>query len=246
MRGPHERDDAGLGIVLDAAQPNPSEAFGLQQLDGQNDQHLGRPVLAAHRGEGLLAIGDGEVGLIDLDLALQAVPIGAHHGPAKPMQHGPGGLVAAQPQHALQAQSADALLLVGQVPRRGQPHTQRRAGLVEDGAGSDGALVGAAAAHQAQPTGAIGGLHHGTARADESLRPAQPLQIPQARLLAGEPIQKFVPVAGIVLASFWRYDRLDIHPVVPVSLELRGYPLWKISIARGHAARNGWPSTAQG
>src|SRR6185369_6937358 len=141
----------------------------------------------------------------------------------------PGGLVAAQPQHALQAQGAEALLLIGQVPRRRQPHAQGRARLVEDGAGGDAALVAATATHQPQPTGSIGRLHHATARADESLRPAQPLQIGQARPLTGEPVQKFVPVAGVVLASLRRYAMLGIHPVVPALLELKGYPLYSYS-----------------
>lgn len=63
------------------------------------------------------------------------------------MQHRPGGLVARHAQHALQPQGAHALFLInGQISRRGQPHAQRRAGLIEDGSRGDRALVAAAAA----------------------------------------------------------------------------------------------------
>ena len=113
----------------------------------------------------------------------------------------------------------------GQVPGRGQPHPQWRSGLVEDGAGGHRALAAARAAHQSRPTGAVGRLRNTTRRADKFLRPAQPLQIGQASLFGAEPVQECVPVAGVVLAGFWRYDMLDIHPVVPALLELRGYPL---------------------
>jgi hypothetical protein len=34
-----------------------------------------------------------------------------------------------------------------------------------------------------------------------------------------------VPVAGVVLASFWRRCMLDVHPVFSGLLELTGYPL---------------------
>ena len=82
---------------------------------------------------GFFAVRDGQVGFIHLDKPLELVPAWSNHGASKPVQHGPGCLVTAQAQNALQPQSAHALLLIGQVPRRSQPYTQRCACLVKDG-----------------------------------------------------------------------------------------------------------------
>jgi len=118
----HKRHHALIGVVVDAAQSNPTEAFGLQHFHRQNDQHFACLVLAPHRRNRLLAVGDGQVSLVDFDLTLQAVSVRPHHRAAEPMQHGPGCLVAPEPEHTLQAQGAHALLLVRQVPRCCQPH----------------------------------------------------------------------------------------------------------------------------
>ena len=103
-------------------------------------QHCVGVVLAVFPGDWRFPISDRKVCLIHLDQAMQALPIRPHHGLAKPVQHCPRRLVAAQAQHALQTQSTDTELLVGDIPDCGEARAQRRAGFVEDRAGCGGAL----------------------------------------------------------------------------------------------------------
>ncbi|MDQ6639411.1 MAG: hypothetical protein M3Z15_07055, partial [Pseudomonadota bacterium] len=49
---------------------------------------------------------------------------------------------------------------------------------------------------------------------------------------AAEPVEEFVPVPGVVFTCLGHCDMLDVHPVVPASLELTGYPFNIYSIER--------------
>ena len=118
----HEGNDLLGRVVVDAAQPDPPEPTGLQQFHRDHHQFLVRAVLAPLAlvlGHRRASVADGQVGLVDLDHALEPLAVGADHGAAEPMQHRPGRLVAAQPEHPLQPQGADAVLLVGQIPGPG-------------------------------------------------------------------------------------------------------------------------------
>ena len=126
---------------------------------------------------------DVQIGFIDLDQPFQALPVWPHHGTAKAVQHGPGGLIAAQPEDSLQAESADALLLAGEIPRAGQPDLQGRAGLVKEGARGDGGLTATVFAHQPDTAAAVRRGHGAAARAGKAVGPAQALQVSQAGLL---------------------------------------------------------------
>ena len=44
---------------------------------------------------------------------------------------------------------------------------------------------------------------------------------------SGKPIEKIVPVLGIVFAGNWRYY-MGFHPAILHQLELSGYPLYPI------------------
>src|ERR1019366_7798785 len=118
------------------------------------------------------------------------------------------------------------MLLVRQVPRCRQPHPKRRARLVEYRPRRHRALVRTTATHQPRTARSVRLHDNAATRAGESARPTQLLQILQAGLFAGEPIQEFTPVAWIVFASFWRFRILKIHPVVPALVELTGYPFF--------------------
>jgi hypothetical protein len=112
-------DERGEGCrrhVGNAAHSNPTDAT-LSSLGGDHHDRLVRGV-APDRA--LLCSAD--VGLVDLDLAAQAVPPWPHHGPAQLVQPDPGGLVAAQPQDSLEAQGTDTVLLADRIPR--QPQTR--------------------------------------------------------------------------------------------------------------------------
>src|SRR5512144_1311733 len=72
-----------------------------------------------------------DVSLVDLDLAGEAIAARADHRPAQLMQPGPGRLLAAQAEHALKAQRADAVLLAGDEPHGEKPHPQRLARVLQ-------------------------------------------------------------------------------------------------------------------
>jgi hypothetical protein len=76
-----------------------------------------------------------DIGLVNLDLAEEAIAAGADHCAAQLMKPGPGGLVAAQAKHPLQAQRADAILLAGDKPHGKKPQPQRLVRVLEYGAG---------------------------------------------------------------------------------------------------------------
>ena len=153
---------------------------------------------------GFFAVRDGQVGFIHLDKPLELVPAWSNHGASKPVQHGPGCLVTAQAQNALQPQSAHALLLIGQIPGSCQPHPQWRSGLVKDGPGGHCSLVLASPTHQAGAAGSVHIPRIATARTDEAMGPAQLLQKGQAGFFGGKPVKKFVPGAGVVLSGSGR------------------------------------------
>src|SRR6266567_1612990 len=104
----------------------------------------------------------------------------------QPAQQRPRGLVRADLQGPLQAQRRDAVLLRGEQPARGEPYGQRRPRPVEDRARRHRGPRTAPGAFQAAiakpPARAVP-----AARADETARPAQPLQVVQAVLVGAEP-----------------------------------------------------------
>ena len=171
-----------------------------------------------------LAVGDGQVGLVDLDHALQAIAIGPHHRSAKPVQHRPGGLVAAQPEHPLQPESADALLLVGQVPGRGQPDPKRGAGLVEDrarpsrcsGARSPGTSCGCGWHGTARSPRRSSGRRSRSASAVPPGRPGTRLRSRTGRGTRSRCVDK--------VDWTWAISCIFIQ-CIPRLLELSGYPL---------------------
>ena len=172
--------------------------FRIDNLYRNGNKGLGRMAFPTHLGPGLTPLSDGNVGLVDLDFASQLLASGAHHRPTQPVQHGPGGLVAAQPQHTLQSQGTDALLLVGHVPRRAQPDLQRGARLIEDRAGGDAALMSTTSADESCATSSAGLRHSTAVRTDKPRGPAQSLQVRKAGLLCGEPVQKLAPGSRVV------------------------------------------------
>ena len=176
------------------------KAFGLEKLHCNGDEGFGGVALATNSGPGLPTLGDGNVGLVDLDVALQLLASRAHHGSAQPMQDGPGGLIAAQSQHPLQSQGADTLLLVGYIPRRAKPHRQRGACFIEQGPGGDAALMPAHPADEPRTSSATRKPRTAALRTNETIWPAQSRKIANAGFLRGEPVQELTPVSRVVLA----------------------------------------------
>src|SRR5271169_2544050 len=73
------------------------------------------------------------VSLVYLDDAIQPLPTRSNHGPAQFMQHRPSGLIAAQPENTLQAQSTDAILLAGDLPHGAEPDRQGQVTVLKNG-----------------------------------------------------------------------------------------------------------------
>src|ERR1019366_3149461 len=118
----HEGQQMLLGTLMDALQADTSEAFRIEDFDGHGHQRLGGIALSSCGGSWGLPIRDGNVGFVNLDAAMQMLAPRPHHGATQAMEHRPRRLVTVEPQHALQPQRTDALLLIGHVPSCGQPH----------------------------------------------------------------------------------------------------------------------------
>src|SRR5437763_4874347 len=118
-----------------------------------------------------------DIALIDLHDAGQQLPAREDHRASELVQPRPRGLIAPEPEHPLQSQRADTLLLVHDVPDRREPAHQRRAGPAEDRSGRYRAL-GPALAAASQPVGHLPPTTVGrTAEpAGEPAPPAEPLQ----------------------------------------------------------------------
>ena len=135
--------------------------------------------------------------LVNLDDRAQPVATATDHRGAVAMQHRPRGLLGADPEYALQAVSGDPVLLAGHLPRRREPHRQRRARAVEDRPGRRRDTTTAA------PTGPptvreLPRLLARAQRAAEALRPAQPVQVVQARPIIREPAPQIGVRGGVV------------------------------------------------
>ena len=106
----------------------------------------------------------------------QQVPARPDQHRPEPVQHRPRGRVRADLQGPLQAQRRDPVLLRGKHPARGEPDRQRRPPAVEKGprchrctATAGRALIAAVGDH---PPASVRAM-----RADEAIRPPQPVQV---------------------------------------------------------------------
>lgn len=111
----------------------------------------------------------------------------------------PKRLLVAQAPHALRAERADALLLVGDAPNGREPTGQRGAGASEDRARRDRRVATACrAAPQAVGALPLAAVDHFAEPTHESIAPAQPFEVAQARRVVREPGQQLMPVARVV------------------------------------------------
>ena len=169
------------GSVRDDLHSRAAVARGRALLDSDGHQHL-----AGCPSSTLARLDPAEEALIGLNVAVQPLTARAHHRTPVAVQHGPGRLIAAQAEHALQSQRRDVVLLRGQWPGCGEPHGERRASVLEDGAGCAGhppTTVRTTALSAAQ----LPARRTVTGRASETRRPAQPVQIVPTRGIVGKP-----------------------------------------------------------
>ena len=183
-----------LGDVGHALHPDAPEPLGLRDLHRDRDERLR---LSFPPGSSLL--GAADVGLVDLNQPAQSFAARAHHRLAVAVQHRPCRLIGAQPQRALQAQRRDAVLLAGHLPRRREPHRQRRARVVEDRPGRHRRLPSTVCA--LAPTASQQPAPLAVARrAAPPTAPPQPVKVVPARLIVREPSQQLPVGARIVPA----------------------------------------------
>src|SRR5260370_11142761 len=131
---------SGLGQVRDRTQADAANAFSIC-LGGDDNQSLDlRPPADC------ASLLPTPVSLVYLDDANQPVPTRTNHGPAQFMQHRPGGLIAAQAENTLQAQSTDAILLAGDLPHCAEPDRQGQVTVLKNGSRGDRHLIPAIAA----------------------------------------------------------------------------------------------------
>src|SRR5437870_7892388 len=157
--------------------------------------------------------------LVDLDSSRQSIPARSHHRPPQFVQPTPRGLVTAQPQHALQAEGADAILLAGHPPQSVEPHLQRGARVLKNRPRSQRSLVRAVRTlpeRRTQPPRPA----FPTPGAAEPFRPAHPEKIVTTGFLRTEAPYEVRQRARIVFHGLLHY--LLWLP------ESNGYPLFSI------------------
>ena len=170
--------------VYDSPHPNSTDARSIF-LSRNYNQCLAFGLAAANT-----FLQAAQVRLVYLDSPGQAIPVRAHHGASQFMQPRPSRLVTLQSQHPLKAHGARTVLLAGDPPDRPEPERQGLAGILKDRPCRHRTLVAAARTLQ-QNVGYWPTLSPSTARATESLGPAEPKQILPAGRFRREPSLEF-------------------------------------------------------
>ena len=192
----HERTQASGADVGDHLHPDPTEPLLVDDLNcnGDNGFGLGVPATSTF-------LDAANVGLIDLDDAIEPITTRTDHRPAELVQPGPRRLVALQAQIPLEPQGVRPVLLTRDLPGRQEPVPKRTARAVEDRSRQNGDLVLARSADQPPPRRPPGRADGAAPRTNEPARPPNPLEVLEAARLVGEELVEFKPVAGVVHAS---------------------------------------------
>ena len=140
-----------------------------------------------------------DIGLVQLDSARQPVALETHHGAAQLLQHRPGGLVAGEPELALQLQRREARRVGGDEVGGGEPERQGQPGAVQDGAGRHRGLAPARPALQQIAGGQKVAAVVAARRATKAVRRAAGHEIVPTGLVGREP--------GLKLRQAEREDR---------------------------------------
>ena len=214
-----EGEQAVRGHVLDASQADAADAAtALLGRHRNNSLGLGLPAPFA-------LFGATDVGFIDLDAAGEAIAARPDHRPTQLVEPGPGRLVAAQPEHPLQAQGADAVLLAGDEPHRQEPHPQRLACVLKHRAGRQRCAPTTTPAPQ-QPIRHRPRLpDHAAVRAGEAIRPTESPDILPASRVAAEPLVHLLERPWVINPT----DRMlcAVHPLTLPSprRSVKGIPI---------------------
>ncbi len=133
-------------VVRDRLQPDTPGPSIRQAFNGTSNENLALVVapLATGRRVGLGAIDDQ--GLVDLDHALERLPVRIDHAAAELMEEEPSALVGADPELAHELQGGNAVGARRNQVRREEPRPQRQVRTVRDRAGRHRGLPAAAGA----------------------------------------------------------------------------------------------------
>src|SRR5450830_1126339 len=157
------------------------------------------------------------------------------------MYPGPGRLIAAQAEHPLQTQRADAVLLAGDEPHGEKPHPQRLARVLQHSSSRQRYLPIAGSTAQQASRHFPRLAHCRAVGADKAIRPAKPPDIIPARRLAAKPRVELLKRPRIINPSDgmpWR----AFHP-----LTLSGVPTCVKGIPTlAFSADAPWPRPALG
>ena len=194
----HEPSEASGRRVWNAAQADASDALPID-LRGDRHQSLVSQVPAASS-----RFYATHVRFVHLHCPRQAISPRPHHRVPELLEAGPGRLVAPQAQQALQAQGADAVLLVGHPPHRQKPGTKRKMAPMKDRPGSDRRLVSARGAFdQTTSHGPVPAAT--TSRATEAAGPAQLDQVSATALFRGKPAFELGKRVRIIFHTTYHY-----------------------------------------
>jgi hypothetical protein len=104
------------------------------------DDHANEGLLAVPAGDASLA-GLPDQGLVDLDLAAEGLALGGDHRQAQLLQDQPSGLIAGDPELALELHGGDPRRVGRHQIGSPEPESQRRTGAVHDGPRGDRGLL---------------------------------------------------------------------------------------------------------
>src|SRR5213595_1459580 len=212
----HEGHQTVRRSVRNATHANASDAPALL-LRRHDNQGLALRFAAPHT-----LFRSPHVSLVNLDSSRQLFPARPHHRPPQFVQPTPRGLVTAEPQHALQTEGADAILLSGHPPQSVEPHLHRGARVLKNRPRSQRSLVRAVRTlpeRRTQPPRPA----FPTPGAAEPFRPAHPEKIVTTGFLRSEAPFEVRQRARIVFHGLLHY--LLWLP------ESNGYPLSCIFMA---------------
>jgi len=181
--------------VGNAPHPNASDPPAIL-LRRHNNQCLRLGLAATHT-----LFWSSHVSLVDLAGSGQSIPARPHHGPSQFVHPTLSGLVASEPQHTLQTQGADTVLLAGHPPQGAEPNPQGSARVLKDRPRCQRSLVSTACALpecRAQPPC----FRFSAARTTEPFRPSHPEKIVSAGFLRSEALSEVCLRPRVVLHGF--------------------------------------------
>jgi len=215
------------GDILDASQSDTADSLTLF-LRRDHTDGLFLDLTAP-----LALLGTSHVGFIDLNLASEAITARSYHGSAQFVPPCPGRCVAAQAQHTVQAQGADAIRLPGGEPYRKEPHSSWRAGVLEHRVGRQRRVAMTSLASK-DPACHDPRLPENPATpATESVGPPPAADIVATTRLSAEPLVHFFKCPRVIGGSA-QFRIFHGAMVSAVARGVKGIPIYRILGRRKH------------